>query len=763
MSEKNKPFQGARWIGSPFRGGPRTCPPAYYFRRSFLLDQPIASAELKITSLGLYEAECNGTEVGNEVFSPGWTDYSKRVQYRSYDILPLLKKGENALGVVLGEGWYSGTIGWNAERQHYGESPLLLVRLEIRFRDGTATEIVSDQTWKTTTGPILENDFLMGESYDARLELGAWTQAGYSDATWQSIRIALDPKIKLDLAAEPAVRRLGELHPSGSPFLSVRNGRQIRLYDLGQNFTGRARIAVRSKSGTTLSLRFGEILNPDGSLYVDNLRCARATDYYTCKGSDLETWEPRFTFHGFRYVEISGLVESDHFEIVGVVLHSDMRVTGSFSCSNPLLNQLQSNIVWGQKSNFLEVPTDCPQRDERLGWTGDAQVFIRTAAFNMDIRGFFHKWMRDLRDAQINDGGIPAVVPRLIVDDSDGGPAWSDAMIICPWTVYICYEDKKILEDNYEAMVRYISSLGHHSLGHIRSHPDLNKWGGFGDWLALDGGGKTEGITSKDLIGTAFYAYDVALMMRISALLGKAKDVQRFQRLHRKIVTAFQRRFVTYEGLIVSGTQTAYVLALQFDLLPERLRDRAAAYLALDIKNRDFHLATGFVGTPYILEVLEKYGHLEVAYRLLEQEKFPSWLFPVKNGATTIWERWDGWTPEKGPQDKAMNSYNHYAYGAVGAWIYQTVAGLDLDLQEPGYKHIIFKPRPGGSLTWAEAELKISSGKARIRWEKTPKGLSLDLHVPSGSRATLIPPPEYGGLRKLKSGRHQISLHSRRA
>ena len=452
--------------------------------------------------------------------------------------------------------------------------------------------------------------------------------------------------------------------------------------------------------------------------------------------------------------------------MTGIVLHTDLKPTGRFACSNPLLNQLQHNITWGQKSNFLEVPTDCPQRDERLGWTGDAQAFIRTASFNMDMREFFHKWMRDVAEAQREPGGIPSVVPNPdIVDwEDDGGPAWADAAIICPWTIYLCYADRTILQENYPVMRRYMEFLAKHKCkGHIRAHPDVDKWGGYGDWLALDGSGILEGLTSRDLIGTAFYAYDATILAEVACILGLESEAAEWRRLRGEIVEAFQRRFVTPEGLVMPGTQTAYVLALHFDLLPSEIRGTAAAELARLIEKRDWHLATGFVGTPYLLETLENAGRLDIAYRLLEQETFPSWLFPVKNGATTIWERWDGWTPEKGFQDKGMNSFNHYAYGAVGDWMYRSVAGIELDPREPGYRHIIFRPRPGGTLTWAEARLDTAQGTAAIRWDLDGASLRLKFTVPAGSRATLSSPEGYEADRvAFEPGDYEIALASSR-
>mgnify|MGYP002400940162 CR=1 FL=1 len=735
-------FASARWIHSPVVGSRRAMAPCPYFRKSFVLEGPVRTARLHITALGLYEAEINGRRVGDQVFAPGWTDYRKRVPFQTHDVTPLLQPGENVLGALLGDGWYCGYVAW-VSRQQYGDRPLLLAALEVTLEDGREVRIVSDTSWKTETGPLLSSDLLQGESYDARWELGAWSSPGYDDTRWRPALEAAAPPIELTPGAAPPVRRIEELNPLGESWTNSWP-EPMHLFDFGQNFSGRIRLRVRAPRGTALTIKYAEILDSGGGLYTENLRTAAVTDHYTCKGDGIETFEPRFTFHGFRHVGIAGASRDQILEVTGVVLHSDTPPTGHFSCSHPLLNQLQHNIVWGQKSNFLEVPTDCPQRDERLGWTGDAQVFIRTACFNMDVQGFFHKWMQDVRDAQSPRGGVPPVIPDIAMNMEDGGPAWADATIICPWTIYLCYGDTRILSDHYDSMARYMDFLAaHRCKGHIRSHPDVDAWGGFGDWLALDGSGRTEGGTPRDLIGTAFYAYDAELMAKIARVLGRESDAAAYGDLHRKIVRAFQDRFVSREGLVVSGTQTAYVLALHFGLVPGEGRATAVRELVRNIEKNDFHLATGFVGTPYLLDVLENNGHLDLAYKLLEQESFPSWLFPIKNGATTIWERWDGWTPEKGFQNKGMNSFNHYAYGAVGAWMYRTVAGLDLDPDDPGYGTVVFRPRPGGSLTHAQARLKTPRGEAGIRWELKDGGLEVEVTVPEGSRGRFSAPEGY--------------------
>lgn len=750
----------ALWISSSLVGSPRTNTPAPYMRKTFRLGQAVKSARLTVTALGFYEVELNGQRVGDEILAPGWTDYDKRVMARTHDVTALLHSGENAFGAILGDGWYCGFVAWR-NRQVYGDRPKFLAELVVTLADGSTVTVSTDASWKTATGPIAESDMLMGETYDARRELGAWSQPGYDDSAWLPVLTeAINPAVEIAERLGPPVRRIGEITPKS---MSLKNdwNQARRIFDMGQNFAGRVRIAVKAARGTLVRLRFSEILEPNGDPYIENLRGARATDYYVCKGEGQEVWEPRFTFHGFRYVEVHGLKDSDEIEVTGVVLHSDIKPTGSFRCSNELLNQLQHNIVWGQKSNFIEVPTDCPQRDERLGWTGDAQVFVRTAAFNMDVRGFFHKWVRDIRDAQYPSGAVPSVVPEKgFTGEDDGGPAWSDATIICPWTIYLCYGDKQILTDHYTSMQRYLDYLGREKCkGLIRCHWEVDKWGGYGDWLALDGSGKVDGGTSKDLIGTAFYAHDAGLLAQIAAVLGHQDDAVKYRKLRAEIIEVFQRRYLTPDGLIASGTQTAAVLALHFNLVENaEQRKLLANELARDVEKRGFHLATGFVGTPYLLEVLEENGYLDVAYKLLEQETFPSWLFPVKNGATTIWERWDGWTPEKGPQDKGMNSYNHYAYGAVGAWMYRSVAGLELDPAQPGYAHIIFRPRPGGTITWAEASLETAHGVVSIRWEKSGADLKLDLTVPAGTHATLLPPAGFGAAQELKPGRHQLTL-----
>jgi alpha-L-rhamnosidase len=764
----------ARWIGAALTGGPRTNVPAPYLRKPFNLPDNVQSARLYVTALGLYECSVNGQIVGNDTLTPGWTDYHKRVQYQVYDVTDLLHAGENVLGAVLGDGWAAGFVGLGA-RQNYVDRPRLLAQLEATLTDGRKVTLTSDRTWKHQFGPLLENDLLMGEAYDARLEMPGWNVAGFDDKRWLGVEVFEAGDTALVATNGPTVRRIQELSPIADPserrdFLSVKY-----IFDLGQNMVGRVRLRGSAPAGTTVTLRFAEVLDADGNLYTTNLRSARCTDYYTFKGGGEgegeEVWEPKFTFHGFRYVELAGYpgpVTSD--TITGVVLHSEMAQTGEFTCSEPMINQLQHNILWGQKGNFVDVPTDCPQRDERLGWTGDIQVFVRTAAFNMDVAGFMTRWARDVADAQNEAGMVPAVVPSAI-PLVDGGPAWADAAVICPWTIYLCYGDTRILAENYETMTRFMDFMLKTSPGYIRCAPDFEGWPGFGDWLSINAN------TPRDLIGTAFLAYDANLMAQIAAVLGKTREAAKYRKLFGEVKKAFAARYLkggkqvasaappsqmrqmmdgadaisrgnlkaveygpitsrVFNTDVFTPTQTSYVLALHFDLLPARLRAQATAELVADIERRGMHLSTGFVGAPYLPHVLSNNGRPDVAYALLHQKTWPSWLYSVTQGATTIWERWDGYTEENGFQDPGMNSFNHYAYGSIGAWLYNTVAGIEIDPAQPGYKHAILRPQPGGGLTHASARLQTLYGELASEWKLSDGAFEWRVVVPPNTTAT---------------------------
>lgn len=729
----------AQWIGAPFWGGPRTTSPAPYLRTEFSLNKQIINARLYATAIGLYECHLNGERVGDALLTPGWTDYNKRIRYQSYDVTDLLHSGANAFGAILGDGWGVGHVAWLG-RQHYADRPQLFAQIVITYADGTKEIVATGNNWKVAQGAILESDILMGESYDSRREFEGWSEAGYKDVLWSPVEVFPEHEAALVATNGPLINRQEYLHPVKIYKITALKPRWI--FDFGQNMVGWVRLCVRGERGTTLILRHAEALNPDGSLYTTNLRTARSTDHYTLKGGEEEVWEPRFTFHGFRYVEVSGISGTPTDKtLTGIVIHSEIPSIGSFECSDPLINQLQHNIVWGQKGNFIDVPTDCPQRDERLGWTGDAQVFIKTASFNRDVAGFFTKWVYDLEDSQYPNGVYPSVVPDLPVwSIGEGGPAWADAGVICPWTIYQCYGDTRLLEEHYVSMQCFIDFLSKTSRNGIRCYAEYTGWHGNGDWLALDGSDGREGGTSKELIGTAFFAYSTDLLARTARILNKEEDAIFYDTLSMEAREAFVKSYVHEDGTIVGGTQTSYVLALEFNLLPQKIRPLAAVKLVRNIESRNNHLSTGFVGTPYINWVLSSTGHLDTAYALLKQTIWPSWLYSVTQGATTIWERWDGWTQEKGFQDPKMNSLNHYAYGAIGAWMYAVIGGIDLDPNNPAYKHIVMHPRQGGGLTSASAELISMYGLIRSAWTQENDLFCWKVTVPPNTVATVYVP-----------------------
>jgi alpha-L-rhamnosidase len=500
---------------------------------------------------------------------------------------------------------------------------------------------------------------------------------------------------------------------------------------------GWVRLKIRGNKGQMVTIRHAEMLSADGTLYTANLGSAQCTDRYLCRGGGEEVYEPRFTFHGFRYVEVTGLSEKPlPSDVTGVVLHSDIPATGSFECSDPLVNRLQQNIVWSQKGNFLEVPTDCPQRNERLGWTGDAQLFTRTACFNRDVAAFFTKWCIDLADAQHEDGAFPHVAPDVIRDGGRGCAAWADAGVICPWTIYLCYGDKRILERHYSSMVKWVEWRVRNSKNLICSSAC------FGDWLAIDIAANSPGRspTPSEVITTAYFAYTTAIVAKASGIIGRKADAAKYAGLAKRVKEAFNREFVSPNGRIAGDTQTAYLLALGFGLLSGKKQKRALEQLAGDIEGRKTHLSTGFVGTPLVAPVLSRHGRTDLAYKLLLQETYPSWLYTVLQGATTMWERWNSYTKEQGFGDASMNSFNHYAYGAIGEWMYNTVAGIELDESNPGYKHVIFRPTPGKGVTWAKGELMTRYGRVICSW-KTQRGkLAVTVTLPANTSGTLFLP-----------------------
>jgi alpha-L-rhamnosidase len=700
--------------------------PAPILRKTFkLAAQPVVRARLFATALGLYEIHVNGRRVGDHLLAPEWTDYRKRIRYQAYDVTSLLRPGDNAVAAMIANGWYSGHIG-NGGYQHYGKVPALLAQLEVTYADGRVERVVTDGSWKMHPSPIVSTDFMLGEDYDARREVKGWSEPGLDDGAWAAAAVRREAPRPLEGQVTQPVRQTGTIKPR--EIAEPQPGRWT--FDLGQNLVGVVQLKVSAPAGTRITIRHAEMLNPDGTIYTTNLRGAPSVDHYICKGGGDEVWQPHFAFHGFRYVELTGLPAKPGLDAVtAIVIGSDTPRTGMFACSDPRLNQLQSNIEWGQRGNYLSVPTDCPQRDERLGWMGDAQVFVRTATHNADVAAFFTKWLVDVDDAQNPEGAFPDVSPRTCC--SDGTPAWADAGVICPWTIYLAYGDRRVLERHYPAMRRWIEWCRVHSTDLIR---DRDRGGDYGDWLSIGAD------TPKDLIGTAYFAYSTRLVARAARVLGQADDAAKYEQLFEDIKAAFNKRYVAADGRIRGNTQCCYTMALKFDLLPPGLRAKAAQYLVEDIRGKGGHLSTGFVGVSYLLPVLTRAGELDTAFQLLVQDTFPSWLFSVKHGATTIWERWDGWTPDKGFQDPGMNSFNHYSLGSCGEWMFDTLAGIALDEEKPGYRHVIIHPRAGGGITSARARLETMRGPVATDWKLEGGTYTLACEIPVGAVATVYVP-----------------------
>ncbi|MCK9861089.1 alpha-L-rhamnosidase [Paenibacillus sp. ATY16] len=703
----------------------------FMLRKSFEARSNISRATLYATSLGLYELELNGKRVGDWEYTPGWTSYSSRLQVQAYDVTQQLAAGSNAIGASLANGWYKGDLAWNNQKSIYGNIRALLLQLHIDYDDGTSEVVVSDTSWRAATGPILMSELYHGETYDARLEIQGWSEPDFDDLSWAGVTELAQPKDILVMQENEPVRITEKLKPIA--LIHTPSGETV--LDMGQNMVGRLHFRIELPAGTELSIQHAEVLDREGNFYIGNLRKAKQTVRYICKGGE-EEYEPHFSFQGFRYVKIEGWpqdVALNLDQFTGHVLHTDMEASGAFECSHPLLNKLQQNIIWGQRGNFLDVPTDCPQRDERLGWTGDAQVFIRTAAFNYGVAPFFAKWLRDLKADQRSDGGVPFVIPHVLDENSHSSAAWGDAAVICPWTVYLSYGDKRVLEEQYDSMkawVEYIRKQGSDEyLWNTGFH--------FGDWLGLDAKeGDYVGATPRDLIATCYYAYSTELFVKTAEVLGRKDDAEHYRELYNQIVSAFEREFLTPNGRLAAHTQTAHVLPLMFGLVKGSVRDRLVKTLADYVTEQKFHLTTGFVGTPYLSHVLSENGYHDVAVKLVQQEDYPSWLYSIHQGATTIWEHWDGIKADGSFWSDDMNSYNHYAYGSIGEWLYRVVAGLDLDESQPGYKRIIFRPRTDSGLTYAKASYKSVYGLIRSGWSTGVDGaVSYEFELPPNTTA----------------------------
>ena len=701
-------------------------PPPSYLRREFKVEKPVRSATLYATALGIVDVHLNGHRVSDDRFNPGWTDYAKLVYYRAYDVTGNLHQGDNAIGAILADGWYSGYIGYARQRDLYGSKTRFRALLRIQYEDGSTTTIATGPDWKASGGPILEADFLAGETYDAHKEQAGWDSPGFDADNWERADVGgAEVQPVISWHPGPPVSYAGDFH--AKKITEPAPG--VWVLDMGQNAAGIAHLKVQGEPGQKITLRFAERLNPDGTIYTTNLRSARATDTYICRGGGTEEWEPRFTFHGFQYIEITGLKSPPTADTVySRALSSQTPVAGSFECSDAMINQLHSNIYWTQRSNFIDIPTDCPQRDERLGWTGDAQVYIRTATLNCDVQAFFTKWLLDLADGQRGDGQFPMVAPVKVAGD-DGGPAWADAGVICPWTIYQAYGDKRVLERQYPSMKKFIEFCKNRS---TKAMLPPKQYHCFGDWLSIGAD------TPHDVIYEAYFARCTRLTAQAAEVLGKSDDAVELNQLFDRIKAAFNKAYVSEDGTIEGDTQACYVLALASDLLDEARQKQAAAHLVADIERHGWHLTTGFVGTKDLMLVLAKIGRDDVAYKLLEQSTFPSWGFSIEHGATSIWERWDGWTPEKGFQDPGMNSFAHYSFGAVYQWIVENVAGIRA--ASTAYDTLTISPQPGGNLTWANTRYLTPHGPVETKWKLDGTRFTLDVAIPCNTRATVILP-----------------------
>ncbi|SEQ78678.1 alpha-L-rhamnosidase [Hyunsoonleella jejuensis] len=691
-----------------------------YLRKGFELSSDVASAKLYITAKGVFDVAINGEDVSDDVMPPGYTPYKERIETITYDVTDLIESGQNTIGVELAAGWHSGRLGWKKELWVDTETPKMIFQLELTMKDGSKEMILSDDTWKgTTNGPTRISEIYDGETYDANLEMPNWTTNNFDDKTWESINtfpvtndIRLEPKrhttvkTKIELATEEVIEKGG-----------------VAVFDFQQNMVGVPLLKVPMKKGQTLKIRFAEKLSPDGTFYTENYRSAQSTNYYTASKDGVIEWMPKFTFHGFQYVELSGYDTSKTPSkewVTGLVQYSDFEENGTFTSSHEKLNQLQSNIVWGLRGNFFDIPTDCPQRDERMGWTADAQVFAPASMFNADVYKFWASWMQSVGESQYDNGGIPWVVPDVLYNNKVSA-GWGDACTIIPWKIYVRTGDKRILEENFETMK-----------GWVKYHESVTKnyissMGGFADWLQpLPENGDNKGDTSHSLIGTAFFAHSANITAKTAKALGKTEEFEKYDALYKMVANAFENKFFD-NGKIkdVVETQTSYLLALAFGLLSDEHKANAKRHLLEKIAEADDHLRTGFLGTPLLYEVLDTTGEIDLMYKILFNETYPSWFYSINQGATTIWERWNSYSKAEGFNPMKMNSLNHYAYGAIGEWMYERIAGIAP--LEPGYKTIRIAPVPKEPLTSAAASLNTPYGKVASSWEI--KGNKFELHV----------------------------------
>lgn len=749
----------AQWISDPRplpEGRDLPARPSPMLRKEFKLDQQVRRAIATVSALGLYELRINGRRVGDHLLAPEWTDYHTRVQYQTYDITTMLTAGDNAVGATLGDGWYAGRIGIShivpngTLRAHYGRKLRFLMQVDIELADGTTRTVVTDGSWKSTTdGPIRKSCILDGEVYDARNEMDGWDSPGFDESKWTPV--AVQDRIEARLTAQPnePIRVTKEL-----PAKAITEPQPgVYVVDFGQVLAGWCRIKVSGPAGTTIRMRHAEMLKPDGMIYRDNLRMealggdlgARQEDQFILRGEGTEVYEPHFTYHGFRYVELVGLPERPSLDSVTARhFHSATTPVGRFECSSPLLNQLMRNIVWTLRDNMHSTPTDCPQRDERLGWMGDMLVFAQPACYLMDMGAFFTKWVRDIRDDQAKDGRYPDFAPHPFDPDArfSGVPAWGDCGVVVPWRMYVNYADTRVLEEHFDSARRWVDWIQ-------RENPDLlwknKRHNDYGDWLngdtlKLEGFPKGEAEIPKEVFATAFFQHSTQLVAQMAEVIGKSAEAAQYRKLAEDIRQAFIRAYIDEDATVKGHTQSAYAIALAFNLMPDDKRPAAAEKMVERVRAYKNHISTGFHTTIMLMNELTRAGRNDVAYMLINNRTIPSWGYSIAQGATTIWERWDGYVEGRGFQDPGMNSFCHYAIGSVGEWMYRTILGINPDEADPGYKHILLKPVPGGGLRWAKGTYHSIRGPIRSEWRLDGKDLTLNVSVPANTTATLYLP-----------------------
>lgn len=706
-------------------------------RKDFEVSTDVVEAKLYVSAKGVFKGYLNGKAVSDEVMSPGWTPYHKRVESLTYDVTDWVQKGKNTIGFELASGWHFGRMLWNKMIWGQQGSPQVLSQLELVYSDGTKQTIVSDESWKgNTDGPIRSAEIYDGETYDANHEIEGWSTPDFKYDTWEGVLTnELEDNIQIRPKRHHSIKAKIML-PTQNIIYSKEKSAVI--FDLEQNIVGVPKLKVPMKKGDTLKVRFSEMLDPDGSFYTDNYRSAKSTDYYIAAKNGTIEWHPTFTFHGFQYVELSGFDASKKPQkewVTGIVQYSDFDESGTFISSNEKLNRLQSNIVWGLRGNFFDIPTDCPQRDERLGWTGDAQVFTPTSIFNAQVHSFWTSWLQTLRESQFENGGIPFIAPDVL-ENNMVSSGWGDAAVIIPWDVYTRTGDTSVLEENFQMMKAWVA---HHQ---SESENYISKMNSFGDWLQpyQSEQNRNRGDTSKELIGTAFFAHAAHLTSKAAEVLGLDGEKETYQNLYKTVARAFENQFFEQDGAVKSGkaTQTAYLLALNFKLLPKHKEKQAKMQLLDKIKGADNHLRTGFLGTPLLPKVLDEMGNIDLMYDILFKETYPSWFYSINQGATTIWERWNSYSKSKGYNPQSMNSLNHYAYGAVGEWMYERIAGIKA--LEPGYKKIRIAPVPGGGLKSAAALYDSPYGTVSSSWEVVDNTFILDAVVPPNTTALISIP-----------------------